>query len=175
LERQDEIWLISSGLVIWQIPDVRLYSALSPGTRGYSLFLISFNSTPPSSKVTHTLGSDGYAFTLNLVPVTFTSTPFKSTINGRFLSLATTKKPSSHNSTLRLNRPNFLGYRKRVSEFNCITVPSCRTTCTCSPQGTFNSAYSVAEKTPVLSARNQRDILRNKKGINTAVAISPRR
>ena len=64
---------------------------------------------------------------------TLTSTPCKSTLKGRFSSLATLKYPSPQSSTVRLNNPNCLGYLKRESEFKCTILPSCKITRICSP------------------------------------------
>lgn len=79
------------------------------------------------------IGFGSICFTLNLVPVTLTSTPCKSTLKGRFSSLATLKYPSPQSSTVRLNNPNCLGYLKRESEFKCTILPSCKITRICSP------------------------------------------
>ena len=59
--------------------------------------------------------------------------PCKSTLKGRFSSLATLKYPSPQSSTVRLNNPNCLGYLKRESEFKCTILPSCKITRICSP------------------------------------------
>ena len=112
--------------------------AFCEGSRATSFakwYFLLFKSTFPSTSVVVMVFSDSYAFTLKLVPVTFTSTPSALTTNGSFSFFSTLKNASPSSEISRLLRLKSFGYFSLLPAFSQTFDPSGKTISVFEPKG----------------------------------------